>query len=83
MVTRRSRKNSFNKWPINLQLNNFQRLEFKQEPSKSDELASAPPSPVRAENDEKVEMICLVCREFNAATLTTVNVSGFRFFTIL
>ncbi|AET00418.1 putative Zinc finger, Rad18-type [Medicago truncatula] len=29
--------------------------------------------PVRAEDDEKVEMICPVCREFNAATLTAVN----------
>ena len=44
-----------------------------QESSKSDQLVSPPPPPVRAEDDEKVEMICPVCRQFNAATLTAVN----------
>ncbi|CAK8538766.1 unnamed protein product [Lathyrus sativus] len=47
-----------------------------EELSKSDEFAS-PPSPlpavVAAADDEKLEMICPVCREFNAATLTAVN----------
>ncbi|KAI5433106.1 uncharacterized protein LOC127117737 [Lathyrus oleraceus] len=47
-----------------------------EESSKSDEFAS-PPSPlpavVAAADDEKLEMICPVCREFNAATLTAVN----------
>jgi len=52
----------------------FSRIRIHElESSKSDELASPPPSPVYAENNEKVKMICLVCREFNDATLTTVN----------
>jgi ribosomal protein L44E len=44
------------------------------ESSKSDKLPSPPPpSDVVAGDDEKLEMICPVCREFNAATLTAVN----------
>lgn len=49
-----------------------------EESSKSDEFASPPSSPLPAvvaapADDEKFEMICPVCREFNAATLTAVN----------
>ncbi|CAI8586817.1 unnamed protein product [Vicia faba] len=49
-----------------------------EESSKSDEFAFPPSSPplpavVAHADDEKFEMICPVCREFNAATLTAVN----------
>lgn len=39
-------------------------------PSPSPPRTSAPP---QTDDDEKLEMICPVCREFNAATLTAVN----------
>ncbi|GAU12383.1 hypothetical protein TSUD_253340 [Trifolium subterraneum] len=59
--------------------NGYYSGQEESESSKSDKLAS--PSPLRArapdvvaaDDDEKLEMICPVCREFNAATLTAVN----------
>lgn len=52
-----------------------------EESRKSDDFASPSPSPSpprvsappQTDDDEKLEMICPVCREFNAATLTAVN----------
>ncbi|CAJ1971358.1 unnamed protein product [Sphenostylis stenocarpa] len=47
--------------------------EDSQESAESDK--STPPSDAAFDNndDEKLEMVCPVCREFNAATLTAVN----------
>ncbi|MCI51874.1 hypothetical protein A2U01_0073118, partial [Trifolium medium] len=64
--------------------NGYYSTEEESESFKSDKLASPsspPPPPLRARappsdvvaDDEKLEMICPVCREFNAATLTAVN----------
>ncbi|XP_045787019.1 uncharacterized protein LOC123882245 [Trifolium pratense] len=55
--------------------NGYYSSQEESESSKSDKLASpSAPACARApEDDEKLEMICPVCREFNAATLTAVN----------
>ncbi|RDX95468.1 hypothetical protein CR513_22007, partial [Mucuna pruriens] len=45
-----------------------------EESAKSAESVPPPPAATATANeDEKLEMVCPVCREFNAATLTTVN----------
>ncbi|KAK7300129.1 hypothetical protein RJT34_10964 [Clitoria ternatea] len=44
--------------------------DFSEEESEKSDVSALPPE---ANEDEKLEMVCPVCREFNAATLTAVN----------